>query len=777
MPGRAQWRLVVLAVVVFGSVTAGTLQLKHVGERGVQAERDLQGATTELHAQDALEWRVISGRVRPQDVLEDLEASRQRARQLTTAATGGDAEVEEEVLTLLDAYSSAVDEELRLLAAGREVAAEEYDEAHVDPAFEAALEDLEDHGAEVSALAARARATSDAGVVLTVALSLAVTALVQSRRRRAEARRTAERRSEARYRSLVDQSEDLVVVTDRSGRARYLSPSAERLFDLPADSGPLDLAQVVHPEDAAALAAVVAPAQALVEEGSAPPVEVRFTGPRGWRVFEVSGRDLSANPAVGGVVVTGHDVTDRRALQQEMEHRALHDHLTGLPNRALLADRFDQALRSAQREGRSVGLLLIDLDRFKEINDTLGHHVGDQLLTQIGPRLAGALRGSDTVARLGGDEFAVLLPGLHAVEDAVRVAGELQEALQRSFPVEGVDLDVEASIGVVLSGIHGADAGTLMQRADVAMYLAKQGHLGVCTYDAASDSHDPQRLALLGDLRRALEGEELFLVYQPKVALSTGEVCGAEALVRWDHPHRGLVLPDAFIPLAENTGLITPLTRRVLDLALAQARRWSDDGHPLQVAVNLSARNLVDDHLDALVGELLTAHGVPASLLKLEVTETAIMTDPVRAKDVLERLHALGVAISIDDFGAGYTSLAHLRDLPVTELKVDRSFVGTMDSDTSNDLIVRSVIELGHNLGLSAVAEGVEDAATLTTLSGYSCDVAQGYHLSRPLLAGAFDQWRAGWPGLPVVHSAGITGSSATEVARDLPSTAPAPAL
>jgi EAL domain-containing protein (putative c-di-GMP-specific phosphodiesterase class I) len=288
-----------------------------------------------------------------------------------------------------------------------------------------------------------------------------------------------------------------------------------------------------------------------------------------------------------------------------------------------------------------------------------------------------------------------------------------------------------------------------MQRADIAMYSAKHRSLGVASYDEGADSHTPERLALLGDLRRALSSDELFLLYQPKVNLRTGEVCGAEALIRWRHPERGIVSPDEFIPLAENTGLIGPLTTYVLDLALAQARRWVDQDAGIQVAVNLSARNLLDEKLDENVAELLAWHGIDPSLLKLEITESAVMTDPTRAAEVLERLAAQGIAISIDDFGAGYTSIRQLRDLPISELKVDRSFVTAMEDDPSNSTIVRSVIELGHNLGMTAVAEGIESLETLKCLTGYACDVAQGYYLSRPLLAEDFDVWRARWAGLP----------------------------
>jgi diguanylate cyclase len=433
------------------------------------------------------------------------------------------------------------------------------------------------------------------------------------------------------------------------------------------------------------------------------------------------------------------DVERARAV-----HDSLHDPLTGLPNRALLADRCRQVLRADARAGTRAGLLLLGLDRFKEINGTLGHHYGDELLTQVGARLTGVVRGVDTVARPGGDEFAVLLPDVGTVANARTVAAKLRAALETPFHVEGVDLDVEASVGVVLSGRHGRDATTLLQRADVAMHVAKTQNLGVCSYDPAVDGYSPAKLALLGELRRALDRDELVLYYQPQVNINTGDVVGVEALVRWQHPGRGLVFPDEFIPLAEHTGLIGPLTRHVLDTALAQARTWSDAGRPLTVSVNLAARNLLDESLPDQVAELLAVHGVAPELLELEVTETAIMTDPVQAQQVLEQLATLGTRISIDDFGVGYTSLGQLKNLPVSEIKIDQSFVMTMTQDPSNALIVRSVVDLGHNLGFKLVAEGVETEQILTALAGLGCDVAQGYHFSRPITAAAFDLWCAG---------------------------------
>jgi diguanylate cyclase (GGDEF)-like protein len=442
------------------------------------------------------------------------------------------------------------------------------------------------------------------------------------------------------------------------------------------------------------------------------------------------------------MVTRGH----RRLLiveRAQAVHDSLHDSLTGLPNRTMLADRFAQALRADVRAGTRTGLLLLDLDRFKEINDTFGHHYGDELLAQVGPRLTARLRDVDTVARLGGDEFAVLLPNVRSVEGATAVATQLRAALENPFPVLGVDLNVEASVGVVVSGDHGDDTTVLLQRADVAMYFAKAQSEGVAVYNPELDLNTPAKLALLGGLRRALENHELVLHFQPKISISTGEVLGVEALVRWQHPERGLVLPDDFIPMAEHTGLIGALTKVVLDTALTQVRSWSDAGRDLAVSVNISARNLIDERLPETVAELLATHGVAAHLLKIEVTESALMTEPIRAKGVLEQLSALGVQISIDDFGAGYTSLGQLKALPVSELKIDKSFVMTMIDDTVNDLIVKSVIDLGHNLGLTIVAEGIENEQTLAVLRNYGCDVGQGYYLSMAVPLSTLEAWLA----------------------------------
>ncbi len=425
----------------------------------------------------------------------------------------------------------------------------------------------------------------------------------------------------------------------------------------------------------------------------------------------------------------------RRQLDRHRDqalHDSMHDTLTGLPNRVLLADQFAQVLRADHRSGRTTGLLLIDLDRFKEVNDTLGHHYGDELLTQIGPRISSAIREFDTVARLGGDEFAVLLPDSTDINAACAVAERVRDSLTERFVVKDIELNIDGSIGVVVSDDHGDDPAVLLQRADVAMYVAKDQGIGICAYDQTFDGNSRERLSLLGELRQAIDNDEFFLDYQPKVSLTTGALSGAEALIRWQHPTRGLIRPDEFIPLAEHTALIGPLTLHVIDLALAQVRSWLDLGHRIPVAVNLSARNMVDPRLIDQILASLTRHAVDTELLEFEITESAMMTEPVRATEMLNRLRDHGLRVAIDDFGVGYTSLAQLKTLPVTELKIDRSFVMTMDTDKANDVIVRSIIDLSHHLGLTAVAEGVETRTALDTLTGYGCDLAQGYYLARP---------------------------------------------
>ncbi len=428
----------------------------------------------------------------------------------------------------------------------------------------------------------------------------------------------------------------------------------------------------------------------------------------------------------------------RRMREQSDRNRRLADSdaLTGLPNRELLHRRTTAAIRAAERRGRSLGLLLFDLDRFKEINDTLGHHHGDLLLQEVGPRLRRVLRDGDVLARLGGDEFGILLPDLDDAVHAVALGRRLRAELGAPFVLEGVSIDVEASIGVAIMPDHGLEFADLLQHADVAMYVAKRQHLGVSVYDATLDEHSPERLALIAELRAALSDPQQFVLwYQPKVDMVSGALTGLEALVRWNHPHRGLLMPDEFIPAAERTGMIRPLTDLVLQQAVTQSRLWKAAGLRTPIAVNLSVRCLLDPHLPDDVGALLAANGVEGHDLDLEITESAIMADPERAEEIVTRLGALGIGIAIDDFGTGYSSMAVLKRLPVQQIKIDKSFVIDLVESSSDHAIVRSMVELGRNLGLGVIAEGVETERAWGRLVDLGCTTAQGYYLSRPLPA------------------------------------------
>ena len=420
------------------------------------------------------------------------------------------------------------------------------------------------------------------------------------------------------------------------------------------------------------------------------------------------------------------------------EHQALHDALTGLPNRTLLFDRVERALAHDRRQGSSTAVLLLDLDRFKEVNDTLGHHNGDRLLCEVASRLTHALRAADTLARLGGDEFAVLLPGTDG-EGALVLAHRLVDALHAPIELDGLSIAVGASIGVAVAPEHGDDPERLLQRADVAMYAAKQGTGPVLVYDAESDTYSPDRLALLGELRRAIPEGQLLLHFQPKSDVTTGELIGFEALCRWQHPTRGLVPPDVFIPLAEHTGLVEQLTPWVLEHALDAARRWEQPS--LSIAVNVSVRNLVDPDFPDVVADLLSRSGVPAERLVLEITESALMNDQATTLEILRRLKRLGLRLAVDDYGSGYSSLSYLQQLPVDELKIDRGFVRDIAGQARDLAIVRSTVELGKSLGMTVVAEGVEDASAWDALGEVGCDQLQGYFLARPLPEGEVAGW------------------------------------
>jgi diguanylate cyclase (GGDEF)-like protein len=464
----------------------------------------------------------------------------------------------------------------------------------------------------------------------------------------------------------------------------------------------------------------------------------------GWNGFYVRSLMLLAGVMMLSAYVEtrllGTAVTEKAAA----EYQALHDDLTGLPNRAF----FFQSVREAIQfdpEAR-LAVLLMDLDLFKDINDTLGHQRGDRVLRELGRRLQDLLRAPGTVvARLGGDEFGILLARPHDAE-GTDVAKRLLESLGQGIMLEDLDIALRASIGVALYPEHGRDIDALVQKADVAMYQAKAARSGYSIYTPGRDPYSTERLELIGELQRAIENMELVLHYQPEVDLRTRRIVGVEALVRWQNPRRGLLMPERFIPLAEHSGLMRSLSREVLTMALGQCRTWRDAGIDLVVAVNVAAADLLDLQFPHEVESLLRDQDVPPSRLKLEITEGTIMADPVRARAVLTRLHAMGVGLSVDDFGTGYSSLAYLRQLPVDEIKIDRSFITEMETEASDAVIVRAIIDLGRNLGLQVVAEGVEREGTWDQLAALGCELAQGYCISPPLPEKALSLWIAKWP-------------------------------
>ena len=437
------------------------------------------------------------------------------------------------------------------------------------------------------------------------------------------------------------------------------------------------------------------------------------------------------------------DITDRKRQEAALEHQALHDALTGLPNRQLLLDRLMQAINVAARNQQSVALILMDLDRFKEINDTLGHQYGDLMLQQVGARLQQVLRRSDTIARLGGDEFAILITETNETF-AGHVAQKVHVALARTFDLSGHVLRIGGSLGIALYPQHGDDAQTLIKRADTAMYVAKRSNTGCAFYQMEYDRDSVKRLELAGELHDAIDANELMLYYQPKIDLQTGMVTGVEALLRWLHPKRGMVPPDEIIPIAEHNGMIKRLTLWVLDAALQQCARWREQGIELKVAVNLSVWNLQDPLLIEQVEAKLAHWQVPANQLEMEITESAMMVDPKHSLQTLTRLDAMGIVLAVDDYGTGFSSLAYLKKLPVDIIKIDKSFVMSMDKDEDDAVIVKSTIELAHNLGFKVVAEGVESEAISRMLLALGCNTAQGYHFCRPVDAESFLRWLRG---------------------------------
>lgn len=546
--------------------------------------------------------------------------------------------------------------------------------------------------------------------------------------------------SEERFRSLVENSPDCVLSIELDGRIAHMSSAGMRLLFVSAatDTAGKVLRDLVPPLSRDELDRGLASARS----GTVTSATVQAYGPSG----EGTWLDVVFAPVRDrdGVIVSIlgvlRDVTAARAQAAALEHMSRHDLLTDLPNRSLFAEQLDKALEDAQRKGKSLAVLVMDLDRFKEVNDTLGHHIGDQMLQQVALRLRDAFGRGEVIARLGGDEFAVCMSDVSEME-AVSHGQRVIRVLEQAIPLSDLDIQVGTSVGIALFPSHGRTASLLLQRADVAMYHAKRQRAGLSVYSQEIDPNSVRRLAMLGELRHAIDSDELVLHFQPKIDGRTRVCCGVEALVRWNHPQHGMMLPMEFIGLAEETGLIRPLTRWVLDTALRQCVEWQNRGHRIPVAVNLSVRNLLDPKLADMVGAQLKRWNVAPEYLELEITESDIMSEPERALRVLRSLDQMGIKLAVDDFGTGYSSLAYLKRLPVDEIKIDKSFVLGMRQEDNDATIVDATIDLAHKLGLRVVAEGVEDMHTANLLGELGCDFLQGYFISRPVPGDAFLEW------------------------------------
>ncbi len=579
--------------------------------------------------------------------------------------------------------------------------------------------------------------------ILSVVLSAAVSHASEFEARRGQAEALA------RFRTLFDGASIGILRLGSDRRALEANPALEQMLGYSAaELADLDLADYLHAGDLPRAALLFH--ELTLGRREAFQLEARFVRNDDELVWgqmsAVVERDPDGRPAFAVTMI--ENITNRKRAEVELmrqaelsERQALHDPLTDLPNRLLFTDRIEQAIVQSERYGTRVAILMMDLDRFKEVNDSLGHRAGDELLKEVAERLRAATRASDTAARLGGDEFGLLFPDLVEADSVLTMIDRIRDAFEQPIYVHDLPLAIEASIGIAVFPDHGRTAELLIQRADMAMYSAKRDSAPFHFYDDEADDHDPNRLTLVAELRGAMEERELVLHYQPKAALVDGAVTSVEALLRWQHPTRGLIFPNAFIPVAQETGLIRPLTLYVIDEALRQCRTWGEEGLELAISVNLSTRNLLDREFPNQVAALLKRWEVEPRLLQLEMTESAMLANPTRTTAVLCELSELGLKLSIDDFGTGYSSLAYLRELPIDEIKIDRSFVTDMGDENADLAIVQCTIDLGRNLGLDVVAEGVETHEVWAKLTELGCKSAQGYYLSRPVPPEQLSAW------------------------------------
>ena len=752
----ASFGLVSVLILLFGFAFWGALTTYRAGTAAKHFEElsdAFDSARAAVASEESLErkYRLEPGieiRKRHRAAAGELLKQLARAR---ASAEPGDVELIDKVQVLHKDYLLAIDHMFAAVDAGDTALATKIDGAEVDPRFDA-MESLVVAASDSHHVEAFNRldelAYVQKSVLVATPLAFAVglglmvffSRVLRNQRRREEQAMKHEalavKRNEKRFRALVQNASDVVLICSAEGIVTYQGPTAETMWGFAADGlVGRPLLAAVHPDDQVAFEDMLKPLQAA--PGSTHSTELRIRDASGgWRYVELILTNLLDDPDVAGMVATARDIAQRKTFEAELVQQAFHDSLTQLPNRALLTDRLEQAYVRSGRRQSSVGVLFVDLDNFKLINDSLGHQAGDTLLIEVAKRLQSCVRDEDTVARLGGDEFVILLE-LATELTAVQAAERIEQKFTRPFKIEGREFVVSVSIGIALGDASQGRSDVLLRNADVAMYRAKsEGRARHVVFRASMHTDGLVRLNLENDLRQALRRHELVVHYQPIVNLESGEVTGVEALVRWRHPTRGLLLPGEFISVAEETGLIVPIGQWVLEQACRQVVAWRaelPEQSALMVSVNLSPRQFQQPNLEAQVSRALRESGLAPPWLKLEITEGVIMKDVEATIKTLTKLKELGVQLAIDDFGTGYSSLAYLKRLPLDILKIDRAFISGIGQDSEDTAIVRAIITMAKSLNLSITGEGIETAEQAALLREWACDKGQGYYFARPL--------------------------------------------